>query len=43
MSRYARDPEKVLRDLVIAFQHPDYRDQDPITTLRELKARRRRL
>lgn len=41
MSKYSRDPKEIARDLVIAFFHPDYRDQDPMTTLRELKAARR--
>mgnify|MGYP000164373362 CR=1 FL=1 len=41
MGRYGRDTEEVVRDLVIAFQHPDYSEQPPIETLRELKEARR--
>lgn len=35
-----REPEETLRDLVIAFWHPDYRDERPIEVLRELRQKR---
>lgn len=37
MTRYARDPEAIARDLCIALAHPRFRDQRPIDTLRTLK------
>jgi hypothetical protein len=39
MSKY-RDDDQLNRDLVIAFQHPDYRDMDLLEALRALKRRR---
>lgn len=41
MSKWNRDPERIARDLVIAFWHPDYQDTRCVDALADLKRRRR--
>ena len=41
MSKYARDPEAIARDIVIHFWHPRFAGNTLTETLRELKAARR--
>lgn len=40
MTHYGRDPDAIMRDLVVALAHPDYRDDPPIESLRRLKRER---